>query len=152
MSSPSTFRTNQRTKKKYPISNPLGSDLDRGRSKVEDPENSSDVQQQDQDSFSCVVCQTEKTGSHSTVNGEDCCNDCLRDYRSGRMQAEDAYQRAKLITSPEYPSAGGYGCSPNSYVKPRGAACLTCGKTNRAICLHGYCFEHRTCEHGSRNR
>src|SRR5947199_8223557 len=83
-----SWRTNRKTKK--PFLNPLGNDLDHGRSKVEvEPEDQSDFQQDE--TYFCVVCLQEKSGSHLTLNGEDCCAQCLNDYRSGRMQAEDAY-------------------------------------------------------------
>ena len=135
MSSPlkkeSNWRTNRRTKR--PFYNPLGSDLDRGRSRVEE-EPVEDVQEDSPDDFyTCFICQEEKRKSETPYvmnpSGQPACQTCLRDAKSGRIQ-EEAYQRAQQYTAPVSPSVVGHvskGFCPGCHAPHQRSLCDHCG-------------------------
>ena len=131
------WRTNRRTKKPFP--NPLGSDLDRGRQRVDEDveDHPSDVQQDE--SFFCEVCEQEKVGSHFTVSGHLCCQECMSDYKSGRMQAEADYARAQeVMTYPSSPT----GDSEHTHL----GICSVCNAPHkRNLCSDGHnaCYNCR---------
>jgi hypothetical protein len=118
-----SWRTNRKTKKPFP--NPLGSDLDRGRSRVEETEEQPSEVESDVSSYE--------------VNGHRVCQQCMSDYRSGRMQAEENYLRAQDVMS--YPSSP-TGDSEHTHM----GICSVCSAPHqRNLCSDGHnaCFSCR---------
>ena len=131
-----SWKTNRRTKQ--PFRNPLGNDLDRGGSKVEEEE-PSDVQDNTPDDFyTCAICGEQKRKSETPYvmnpSGSPACQDCLHDFQSGRMASEEAYERGRQYTAPVVDSF-----SDNRHTHK--GTCPGCGSTRRSLCpQHSLCF------------
>ncbi len=132
---PPTFRTNK-NKKKYPIYD-VNNPSDRIQQHEEELVPATSVDAPD-DFYTCAICLEKKRKSETPYvmnpSGSPACQDCLRDAKSGRIEAE-AYERARQYTAPVVDSSSGDGRHTHK------GTCSGCGSTRRSLCpQHSLCF------------